>query len=190
MNRPTIVLLVLALTSAAHPATAQEPDTGSIEIARVYRVIAMGNQLTGDLFEGRETIIGYGRLRGFGSRRAWLGSAELELGLIPGRAFLDGLILGPRLSLRRTLPRGLLDLMESPSAWTIGAHGRLAGTWQFAGIEAEQGTRLVPALGAGIGYRWSSLMDAAALAFTLEVERRLDPWETVLFLRIEHNAPR
>ncbi len=154
----SIRLLMLAglAGAGAAPLRAQEraaPDSVPAA-ASAYTSFSFESQLTVESFlQGGRVAGEIGRVWPRGRSGAWLPQLSAALSLLPGNRFLDGLALGPRVSFARALPIGFV-LGPRDRAVVLGVSGLVDGTWRFAGLQAERGTRLEPAIRGSAGYRF------------------------------------
>lgn len=162
--------LLLAATLVS-PALAQDAVPEYTPAPR-YTTFNLALQLTGDPERGREVMASWGRMLALGGRGAWMPGLELAGGVSPGtREVIEGVAMGPRLTLGRAFPAQYVGIGRTSRAepYLVAAAGAyLAG--DFGGGSRWGGA---PALSGGLGFRvfrdqWN--VDLATLE--LVVERR------------------
>lgn len=185
-GRRTLAALGVALLVVT-PVHAQRAEPARWQAAGDYGTTAFEAQLTAaGVFDARATTVALGRLWAREPDGRWLPQAELGAGLLSGNRFLDGLTAVPQLRITRVFGASALlgSGAEHVTAPTLAAGAALHGLWFFAGPEEQRGTRLVPALRAAAGFHRMRLPQRDWIGFEVVLERRLDPGETVLYLRV------
>ncbi len=158
MRIPVLVLAFLAGAIHVNPplqaqdAPAQTPD--SLPAASSYTSFAVEGQVTAasPVDRGSASFI-VGRVQPLGAGGAWRPQVGVGLTTLFGQWVLDGVAIGPRLAIARAVPLGLFAGPRGHQL-LIGATALVDGAWRFGGVERQRGTRLEPAVRAGLGYRF------------------------------------
>ncbi len=149
---PALLLLSPLHATLSAPLRAQGAAPAPALVSS-YRSFAVESQLAVENMLQAGRVAGeVGRVWPLGWQRAWLPQAAVALSLLPGDRVLDGVALGPRITLARVLPLGFVTGPRDRGL-VLGASAVVDGAWRFAGVNGR-GTRLEPAVRGSLGYRF------------------------------------
>lgn len=146
----SVTLLLVSLLSIS-TLSAQEPLQPYDARGR-YRTGGIEAQLTGSFGDGRDLLLTWGVLTAGGPSGRWMQRTELAGGVHTGQNLVDGLMLGPQVSLGLAFPEWytLLDRATRAEPYLLLSGGAL-GVARFEEDEARLG--LAPTVGVGVGLR-------------------------------------
>jgi hypothetical protein len=167
--RPGVVLTSLGLLLLPASVVAQRP-VGEYEVAERYSTTGVLFQLTGSVEEGRDLLLGWGRMYPLGRGR-WMPGFELTGGVTSGRGLVDRVLVGPRVSLGAAFPSQYLEFGKRTRAEPyLIASGGIYGLADFFQEDAYGGA---PFVAAGVGVRMlNDPWDVDMSLLEVVVERR------------------
>lgn len=146
-----IALLFLVLTAPI--LSAQEP-LQPYDASGRYRTSGVEAQVTGAFGEGRDVLLGWGVLAAGGRGGQWMQRTELMAGVQLGERLVNGVLLGPRVSLALAVPDWYIELERRTRAEPYLLLGGAAyGVADFGDVDDEAAFGLSPAISAGVGLR-------------------------------------
>lgn len=169
MSRRYVFLPLLLALLTSSPAAAQRP-VEEYEVAGRYATTGVLFQLTGSVEEGRDLLLGWGRMYPRG-RGMWMPGFELTGGVTSGRGLVDRVLVGPRVSLGAAFPSQYLEFGKRTRAEPyLVASG---GVYALADFVQEDAYGGAPFVAAGVGVRMlNDPWDVDMSLLEVVVERR------------------
>lgn len=184
-----IAILLVSLLSL--PLSAQEPLQPYDARGR-YRTGGIEAQLTGSFGGGRDLLFAWGVLAAGGPSGRWMQRTELAAGVHAGQNLVDGVMLGPRVTLGLAVPAWytLLDRGTRAEPYLL-LSGGAYGVANFEEDEAKLG--IAPTVGVGLGFRlFADEWDIALTQLEVAVQQRFGVAGQApqLYVRLSRTLPR
>jgi hypothetical protein len=185
-----IAILLVSLLSVPK-LSAQEPLQPYDARGR-YRTGGIEAQITGAFGDGRDLLFAWGVLAAGGPSGRWMQRTELAAGVHAGQNLVDGVMLGPRVSLGLAVPAWytLLDRGTRAEPYLL-LSGGAYGVASFEEDEAKLG--IAPIVGLGVGFRlFDDEWDISLTQVEVAVQQRFGVAEQApqLYVRLSRALPR
>lgn len=183
-----VLLLLLVIPTILTAQTPLQPYDASGR----YRTSGVEAQVTGAFGGGRDVLMGWGVQAVGGRGGRWMQRTELLAGVHVGDKLVNGVMLGPRVSLALAVPGWYTELDRGTRAEPYLLLGGAAlGAADFGGDETELG--FSTAISAGVGFRlFDDEWDISLTQVEIAVQRRFGAMEQApqLYVGLRRALPR
>ncbi len=193
MRMPMLVLPLVAVAVAvtgplqaqgAPPAESAPAPTSSLTSYALETQVTVQNALDRGRF-----AFAAGRIAELDRTGAWRPELGAAVTTLFGRWALDGVALGPRLTFSHVVPISFI-LGPRERQLLLGVTALADGTWRFAGLEANRGTRIEPAVRGEIAYRFRGERSSSYVITRIAIEGRRWVSGPIVYLALGVERPR